>query len=103
MGEFADDMIDQMLGLDDRGFNARERMLYGYISKSRVGGTHFQRGVGNYMWRMADGTVVSMHDMTEEHLANSAALARRKGNTGKADQLEEVLRGRYNNVGYPSA
>lgn len=51
-----------------------------------------QRGTGDFMWRTADGDVVNMYDMSAEHRENAMNLCRRRGNSGKLAQLEQVQR-----------
>lgn len=51
----------------------------------------FQSGSGDFMWRSAEG-VVNMYDMTPEHRDNAMEICRRRGNSGKLKQLEQVQR-----------
>lgn len=51
----------------------------------------FQRGAGDYCWRQKGGKVISMHDMTVRHLKNAIRICELTHNSGKADQLQEVL------------
>lgn len=50
----------------------------------------FQRGSGNYKWRSSKG-IISMEDMSIRHLSNAINICEANGNTGKGDQLREVL------------
>lgn len=81
MGDAADDAFDTWLR-NEAGFY-RERKPDNY-----------QRGSGNYMWRQANGIVVDMHEMTNDHISNAIKICRKYNNTGKLAQLEEVLRDR---------
>jgi DNA-binding IclR family transcriptional regulator len=79
MGEMADEMID--------------RMIFGrnhYYERSRKRPT-YQSGSGDFMWRSAEG-LINMYDMTPEHRENAMEVCRRKGNSGKLKQLEQVQR-----------
>lgn len=53
----------------------------------------YQRGSGDYMWRTKTG-IISMRDMSDEHLRNAIAICESTGNNGKGDQLQEILDGR---------
>jgi hypothetical protein len=63
-------------------------MNYSYSPSKRK--TTFQSGSGNYKWRSKSG-VVDMRSMSIEHLHNAIKVATSKQNTGKLDQLREVL------------
>ncbi len=45
--------------------------------------------VGDFMWRSAEGPI-NMYDMTPEHRENAMEVRRRKGNSGKLKQLQQV-------------
>lgn len=53
----------------------------------------YQSGSGDFHWRTSTG-VVSMHGMTDQHLQRALNIATQQGNSGKAQQLQEVLNGR---------
>ncbi len=55
----------------------------------------FQAGTGNYMWRQKDGSVIDMHDMSNDHIANAISKCEQYNNSGKKAQLEQVLRDRF--------
>lgn len=79
MGEFADAMIDRMIfGVAHDFRRSRKRRTY-------------QSGSGDFMWRSGDG-LINMYDMTPEHRENAMEVCRRKGNSGKLKQLEQVQR-----------
>jgi len=75
MGEEADDMID--------------RMIWGSPFKPSRKRRTYQSGVGDFMWRSAEGPI-NMYDMTPEHRENAMEVCRRKGNSGKLRQLQQV-------------
>lgn len=78
MSEFTDNLINRMFFDGDRkSFKEKKRT--------------FQAGSGNYKWRKSDGTVVNMKDMTTAHLKNAIDICKKKANSGKLEQLEEVL------------
>lgn len=83
MGDAADDAYNAWLTSDEHVFDDLPR---------RRG---FQAGTGNYMWRQADGTVIDMHEMSNDHISNSIRKCEQYGNTGKKAQLEQVLRDRF--------
>ncbi|TAU51268.1 hypothetical protein ELI44_32910 (plasmid) [Rhizobium ruizarguesonis] len=76
MGEMADEIID--------------RMIFGghYNGRSRRRPT-YQSGSGDFMWRSANG-LINMYDMTPEHRENAMEVCRRKNNSGKLKQLQQV-------------
>jgi hypothetical protein len=77
MGDAADDALAYYM---NRPFQSRRRKT-------------FQSGSGDFHWRTSDG-VVSMHSMTDTHLRRALNIAIQQDNTGKAQQLQEVLNGR---------
>jgi hypothetical protein len=64
--------------------------LMDYSYSPRVKKTTFQSGSGNYKWRSKSG-VVHMRSMSIEHLQNAIAVAQRTNNTGKLQQLVQIL------------
>lgn len=78
MGEIADAMIDRMIFGENH-----------YFERSRRRPT-FQSGTGDFMWRTAAGELLNMYDMTPDHRENAMEVCRRKGNSGKLKQLEQV-------------
>lgn len=82
MGEIADSLIDAMI---DRHMMVR---------RSRRQGRSFQAGSGDYRWRDANGVTHSMWEMSESYLRAAIRVASETGNTGKLQQLREVLRSR---------
>ena len=81
MGDMADDAFNQWLG--DQGFEGWHKPR------------SFQAGSGNYMWRQKDGTLIDMHDMSNDHIANAIKKCEQYNNSGKKAQLEQVLRDRF--------
>lgn len=81
MGEEADYYIDQMMDAWDGHAD--------YPRKS------FQQDTGNYMWRQKDGSVIDMHNMSNDHIANAIKICERFNNSGKKAQLEQILRDRF--------
>ncbi len=59
----------------------------GYSKPRRRG---YQRGSGEGKWRTPEG-VISMTDMTPEHLENALKMCEQKNNTGKAEQLRAEI------------
>lgn len=52
----------------------------------------YQGQTGNFKWKLADGRVVSMHDMTTLHLTHAIArIESQKAQNGKLTQLKQVL------------
>lgn len=84
MGDAADDAYNAWLTSDENVFSD--------LPKRRG----FQSGTGNYMWRQADGTVIDMHTMTNEHISNAIRICEKYNNSGKKTQLEQILRDRMN-------
>jgi hypothetical protein len=78
MGDAADDMFDMML----------RQALWTPSRRRRT----FQSGTGDFMWRNGAGELINMYDMTPEHRENAMEVCRRKGNSGKLKQLEQVQR-----------
>jgi len=78
MGEHADDIINRMIDGSFGWGNRRPRKT-------------FQSGSGNYKWKTANGHVIDMKDMSTRHLRNCIRMCESNGNTGKGDQLKEVL------------
>jgi hypothetical protein len=77
MGEIADAMIDRMIfGVAHDHRRSRRRPTY-------------QSGTGDFMWRSGEG-LINMYDMTPEHRENAMEVCRRKGNSGKLKQLQQV-------------
>lgn len=77
MGEMADAMID--------------RMIWGggyYTPRKR---RSFQKHSGDYMWRSADKSVISMYDMSISHIENAIEKCIEYDNSTKLKQLREVL------------
>lgn len=56
-----------------------------------------QSRTGNFMWQSREG-VISMYDMTPEHLRHAIAVCEQYNNTGKLRQLEEVLNAKIRNL-----
>jgi hypothetical protein len=77
MGEEADYLIDRMIFGASYDFR-----------RSRKRRT-FQSGTGDFMWRSSEG-LINMYDMTPEHRENAMEVCRRRGNSGKLKQLEQV-------------
>ena len=84
MGDAADDAFDAWLRAEDRFYSEHKP-------------ASFQKGSGNYTWRQADGTLINMNDMTNDHISNAIRKCIQYGNTGKQAQLEEILRDRLTN------
>ena len=79
MGEHADDLINRMIDGSFGWGGGRQRRKT------------FQSGSGQYKWKQANGQVIAMKDMSIRHLGNALRMAEAHGNTGKADDLREVL------------
>jgi hypothetical protein len=83
MGEEADYYIDKYIDNLENDWEPRKVKSY-------------QSGSGNFAWRTSDNLVMDMHTMSDEHIINAITLCSRFGNTGKKDQLQQVLRERRN-------
>lgn len=86
MGEMADYEIDRMIFGPLGKYDSPERSDH----RRR----NFQQGVGRFKWRRADGEIIDMHDMEDEYIANCIRLCDEKGNTGKKDDFESILKAR---------
>lgn len=76
------------IGRDYDAIAWAERGLRTLSSASKVS---MQSGSGNYRWRTREGNIVNMNDMDIQHLRNAYNMCVRTGNTGKGDQLKEIL------------
>ena len=86
MGEYADDIIDQIIDYNIDG-------VFTYKSPRKKS---FQSGSGDFNWRTRNG-VLSMYEMSESHLRNAIKLCDDMGNHGKQAQLQYVLKEKYQN------
>ena len=85
MGEYADDIIDQIIDYNIDG-------VFTYKAPKKP----FQAGTGHFNWRTKNG-VLSMYEMSESHLRNAIKLCDDIGNRGKQAQLQYVLKEKYQN------
>lgn len=81
MSEYTDAMIDRMLNV---------------VPERNVRKHGFQFGAGMNKWRLRNGQLVEMRNMSTEHLQNALKLCQAKGNTAKADQISNTLEARLN-------
>lgn len=54
----------------------------------------YQSGSGAGQWRTAQGVVLKMSEMTEDHIRNALALCESRGNTAKAADFRKELKHR---------
>lgn len=90
MGEMADWEIDRAMGLDDEAF------FSSWFHPPHRSRKSFQKGIGNFKWRQADGSVVDMRSMSTQHILNALRMCESRGNTGKGEQFKQVLAERAN-------
>jgi len=70
VGDTADDLFDALS--PQTFYRSRRQATY-------------QSGTGDFMWRSSEG----LNDITPEHRANAMEVCRRKGNSGKLNQLQQ--------------
>lgn len=78
MSEYTDSIISQM--------------MFGTSSNQRR--VTFQKGSGKGKWKTGTGEIVSMKEMTYEHLWNALEFCEKNGNSGKAHDIREELKRR---------
>lgn len=81
MSEYTDAMIDRMLN---------------FVPERNVRKRGFQYGAGMDKWRLGNGQLIEMRNMSTEHLQNALKICQDKGNTAKADQITNALKARLN-------